>query len=147
MKLVAILFVLLCLQNLHAQEYVHFLGSDYQTIREEVEESNVITESTSNESLDGQRISTLRLSIDNNDSFFREVTLLFISEICVSQLYKLHFEKGKNLITMLDNTLVKSVNEEYTWIKPKKHVDFMYQIKKIPPDHVLKVWLDVGHSL
>jgi hypothetical protein len=147
-RLILLLIISFTVQSIQGQDYTEMIGSSFSTVNKTLKQNREgKIEVNNTQVVDGQQVRSLKLIIGDEESYASEVTFLFISDICIHQLYKLHFEKARDLISKLDKALKKNPIEDYVWSEPKKYVDIMYQVKKIPPDHVLAVWLDVRNSL
>jgi len=131
------------------QEFVDLLGGKYSPVIEVLRDSGYDRQiSEYLKEADGQSIKFVTLRMEGESSFSKEVKLMFLSDVCVSQLYILHLHKAAELIKQLDENLIKDRKDrtEYRWFESKKYLSISYQLKKIPPDHVLTVQLDLSNA-
>jgi hypothetical protein len=86
----------LTVQTIQGQEYAEMLGSSFSTVNKTLKQNREgKIEVNNTQVVDGQQVRSLQLIIGDEESYASEVTFLFISDICIHQLYKLHFEKAR----------------------------------------------------
>ena len=132
-KLLFSIGLLLLSGSIFCQEFVDLLGGEYTPVIDILQDSGYDGQISENsKAADGQSIKFVTLRMEGEALFSKEVKLMFLSDICVTQLYILHFHKAEELIKQLDENLIKDRKDrtEYRWFESKKYLNISINLRR-----------------